>query len=672
MKDQAKVHESGTADGHFHPGLATPARSLIRLVRERFGKEGEKPPLTERSADHCLGYGFFWLEGDTSEHFRWSRRFFGFYPDIEDIREIILLLDSPLRTKLTCIVDARQIAVMDLSQGRQSASFTLRRNRGASAARHIGFALDDTLHSPDDPRALGVRLLGLRVRTDREMLTYEAESFSYNGSKMEWRQCEDQYRVHGAGAGELERNANLNLQERTQEADRVASAPLKLYLEVTWLCNLRCPSCFQAYVPAAARKDAVHFMSPYVFREAAAKLFPRAAMVWYTGNGESLLHPNIETILKTAREFNFVPALLTNGTMFSEQNMKLLVEGGFSLTISVDSPCEKDFERLRAGAHFAKLVAALEHLRELQRRVRNERFNLRIQCVAQQSNLHQLADLVRWSAGYGAIEVQFLSIHNNGNFSDELERARLRYIPDYANAQMIEALRVGTKLGVRVRPFQLLSPSRSVADEFQAALQDNLTIAFPIDGQYSPALGSALHPANNEHRMCHLAWMECFVGADGRVAPCCINLEKTTVGNLYDDSFWAIWNGPKMVDWRQTVNRNPHGICAFGTCLFRGEAPPSVAGVSQMGDLLTVTGSGFSDRTVINFFNLQDGAAVNLGGLASDGFPRIRLKVKGPNEITFTKPGHAVAGSTYVEAVNPPYGRMVTSRGDPSGGFTLR
>ncbi len=189
-------------------------------------------------------------------------------------------------------------------------------------------------------------------------------------------------------------------------------------------------------------------------------------------------------------------------------------------------------------------MGALEHLRELRRTVRNERFTLRIQCVAQRSNLHQLVDLVKWSAGYGVSEIQFLSIHNNGNFSDDIERSRLRHTAENANRRMLDALRAGTELGIRVRAFPLIDPSASQAREFQAAVGENIAITFPIEvyysRYYSPGLGTAQHPANNDLRRCHLAWAECFVGVDGRVAPCCIDLEKTTVGLSGTDRRWSV------------------------------------------------------------------------------------------------------------------------------------
>ena len=111
--------------------------------------------------------------------------------------------------------------------------------------------------------------------------------------------------------------------------------------------------------------------------------------------------------------------------------------------------------------------------------------------------------------------------------------------------------------------------------QLQSAIQDNLAATPRVDTYYDTAPGLAEHPANHPERRCYLAWSECFVCADGKVAPCCIDLDETTVGNLYDEDFWAIWNGPRMVDWRRTVNREPHGICQFGTCIFRNGVPQS-------------------------------------------------------------------------------------------------
>src|SRR5579875_1533150 len=538
------------------------------------GSSGEAQQLAQREADFCLGYGLYWLENGEGASVCWSRRFFGFYLDLDQIREFALEFESAQETTLTFYSDRTEVAAVNLGPGRQSATFRVPAESRKYRIWHAGFRVGDTWQPASDPRRLGIKWYGMRVRTGSEIIHYSASVYSQNGAKTDWLRLDDYFRLHGNTAHDLRRNARLNVKERRAETQEVVSTPLRLYMELAWLCNIRCPSCFQAYVPNNLRKEATHFMSPHVFREAAEKLFPGAAMVWYSGNGETLLHPNIDTILRTALDFKFVPALLTNGTLFTEHNMRLLVEGGFFLSISIDSPYEKDFERLRAPAKFSKVAGALEHLRDLQKKIRNKRFNLRIQCVAQRSNLHQLVDLVRWSKNYDVMEVQFLSIHNYGNFSDYIERSRLVYASDQAMRELLKAVREGTRLGIRVNPCPVDCSDAELNREMQAAVQENVDATPRLDEYYALATGLAEHPANDPLRRCYMAWADCFICADGTVAPCCINLDQTRVGNLYDEDFWTIWNGPAMAQWRRTVNHEPRGICRFGTCIFRDGAQP--------------------------------------------------------------------------------------------------
>ena len=164
----------------------------------------------------------------------------------------------------------------------------------------------------------------------------------------------------------------------------------------------------------------------------------------------------------------------------------MLVEGGFFLSISVDSPYEKDFERLRAGARFSKLIGAIEHLRELSCSIKNRRFDIRIQCVAQRSNIHQLSDLVEWAARFGIEDVQFLPLQNFGMPQSYLEEAKLQRIPESANSQMLAAVRTGTRLGVRVRAFPPFDPDEALAQEFQNAIEENLSRPIKADPVLPP------------------------------------------------------------------------------------------------------------------------------------------------------------------------------------------
>ena len=99
-------------------------------------------------------------------------------------------------------------------------------------------------------------------------------------------------------------------------------------------------------------------------------------------------------------------------------------------------------------------------------------------------------------------------------------------------------------------------------------------------------------------------------------------------------------------------------------------APVTITKVEQVGSTVTVEGTGFSQLTVINLFNLQGNAAPNLGGLTGTG-ARIPLSIASSTRFTFTVPAAAVTGPAYVEAINPPFAPFSSSGTDPDGSFTI-
>ena len=75
---------------------------------------------------------------------------------------------------------------------------------------------------------------------------------------------------------------------------------------------------------------------------------------------------------------------------------------------------------------------------------------------------------------------------------------------------------------------------------------------------------------------------------------------------------------------------------------------------------------------MINFFNLQGGAVVNLGGLNSDGTPKIPLTLVNARSLTFNLPAGAVARAAYVQVLNPPFIPFSSTGNSPAGAFELR
>lgn len=98
----------------------------------------------------------------------------------------------------------------------------------------------------------------------------------------------------------------------------------------------------------------------------------------------------------------------------------------------------------------------------------------------------------------------------------------------------------------------------------------------------------------------------------------------------------------------------------------------AVDAVTQEGDRIVVTGKGFAANTVLNLFNRQGGAAVNLGGLDGTGKPVLGLDVISPERIEVSRPPNAVPGPAFVQALNPPFLASTASQPTEAAAFELR
>ncbi len=92
----------------------------------------------------------------------------------------------------------------------------------------------------------------------------------------------------------------------------------------------------------------------------------------------------------------------------------------------------------------------------------------------------------------------------------------------------------------------------------------------------------------------------------------------------------------------------------------------SITSISQAGSTLTVNGSGFSARSVINFFT----PGANHCGMAA-GTAVCPLTLVSDQQFTVQRPVGAGAGRAFIEVLNPPFIPFSSTGTDPDGAFTL-
>jgi hypothetical protein len=102
-----------------------------------------------------------------------------------------------------------------------------------------------------------------------------------------------------------------------------------------------------------------------------------------------------------------------------------------------------------------------------------------------------------------------------------------------------------------------------------------------------------------------------------------------------------------------------------------GGARLGIDSITQEGTTIRVRGTGCTPATVINLFNRQGNATVNLGGLDARGGPAVPLTVLSSTELTFTVPAGAADGPASAQLLNPPFSASSSSGDDPDGAFHL-
>lgn len=150
----------------------------------------------------------------------------------------------------------------------------------------------------------------------------------------------------------------------------VAPPPLRLWLEISSRCNLRCPACPNKDLPAAQKGD----MPWPLFRRVVDQARGFALEVNLHHRGESLLHPEAGRMARYAVEAGLACRLHTNATLLRGGLAAELLESGLQrLSVSFDGFNAASYEAHRVGARFedvrGNVTDFLERRRHARRRL---------------------------------------------------------------------------------------------------------------------------------------------------------------------------------------------------------------------------------------------------------------------------------------------------------------
>jgi MoaA/NifB/PqqE/SkfB family radical SAM enzyme len=333
----------------------------------------------------------------------------------------------------------------------------------------------------------------------------------------------------------------------TSGSEYAGGGPMEAFLEVSARCNLRCQMCainYDTRYRSSSERPAL--LTPDLFARL-RPVFPTLLRVYLFGLGEPLLNPHLVDYIREASSAGVEVVFTTNATLVDDAKAEEIALGGAErVTVSIDGATAETYEAIRRGARFERVIRGIRAL--VAAGARHGRPLVDLSFVAMRSNVEEVPLLVDLCADLGCrgvhVEPLFAQVG-----SPELDEHYAREnvglaVKEHAIAAFSRAATKAAERGVRFG-----SRFTGETGQFDYAAQ-------PHQAQWA----------------CSEPWSSIWVTSAGEVRTCCLN--DTSFGNLFEQSFQDIWNGPLYQRFRSEHARlAPAEGC--GNCVRNGRVKGS-------------------------------------------------------------------------------------------------
>ena len=142
------------------------------------------------------------------------------------------------------------------------------------------------------------------------------------------------------------------------------SLPIRLWIEVSSRCNLKCVMCLNRAVPESEKGLMDFGLFKKIIDEAKSYVYD----VYLHHRGESLIHPEFSQMIEYAKKSGIRVKFHTNAALMTpELSAKILEAGPDLVSFSVDGFTKEVYEKIRVGADFDKTVSNISNFLKLKR-----------------------------------------------------------------------------------------------------------------------------------------------------------------------------------------------------------------------------------------------------------------------------------------------------------------
>ena len=287
----------------------------------------------------------------------------------------------------------------------------------------------------------------------------------------------------------------------------VKGMPVSVSTELTNNCNLKCPHCSSGSGRMLRKKG---FMDIDLFKRVIDELGSGLYNVNLYFQGEPMLHPLFFSFIDSCVKTNSVVS--TNGHYLSEANSERIVQSGLcKLIISLDGADQEIYSKYRVNGDVQRVIEGIRNISKAKEKFKSS-LKIEVQCLVNRFN--------------------------------ELQ------IP------VIKALTRSVHAKLSLKSMQIISK-----DEISSWMPVNNRFRRYILKQGSFVLKSSMPDK------CARLWFNPVITWDGKVVPCCFDKDAEYVmGDLYQETFAEIWNGPKYRIFRKSIMTGRHMIDMCRNC----------------------------------------------------------------------------------------------------------
>jgi radical SAM protein with 4Fe4S-binding SPASM domain len=326
-----------------------------------------------------------------------------------------------------------------------------------------------------------------------------------------------------------------------RSADEAPPLPVRLQIETTDVCNLKCRMCSREVIdgmntgtmPLEQFKDIVQEISPYYLT--------------LNGLGEPLIDKTIFEKLEFVHDRGIMTAMPTNGSYIRGEKLEKLAQNlPDTLTFSIDGAGKDSYEYVRVLGNFDQVITNYRAI--LQRRHDGKtRRNTRVQvlCALQKANLRDFRPMYELKKSMPGVD----------SFS-------LVPIFDYDAEGHAFAGLIPTRQDVLALHAEIDKAIGEATDAEEAEFYRNWKSTSSVWLDHDPD-----SPATIYESSCRVPWYSTYIDTKGRVYPCCYLINSAHVmGNINEQSFSEIWQGERYKEFRRRLAHDRKNLVGCKTC----------------------------------------------------------------------------------------------------------